>query len=431
MSVNWLQQLPKNWMKARLKAVVDLRTVRGSETSFIENYVGLENIKSWTGRLLRSEPLSDIHEDENRSNSIVSYFKPGDVLFGKLRPYLAKAHLANKSGICTTELLVLRPNPNLNGQFLLDVILTPQFIDQVNAETFDAKMPRANWDTISSISIPIPPLSEQRTIADYLDRETAKLDALIAAKERLLNLLAEKRRALITHAVTRRLNPDVPIRDSGVEWLGEIPAHWEVIRIKHLAQLGNGSTPLRDNKEYWKNGTFPWLTSTMVNDDIIGEPTQFVTEIALRECHLPIVQPDSVLVAITGQGKTRGKAAVLGYPASINQHLAFISPQANNLNPEFLQLFLTSSYKVLRIISEGMGSTRGALTIEQLGEFQISLPPIVEQKQIVSTAGSMVNKIDSLIQAIEETIELLHERRAALIAAVVSGQVRVTGETAV
>jgi type I restriction enzyme S subunit len=290
----------------------------------------------------------------------------------------------------------------------------------------EAAVPGLNRDKAYQKEILIPPLSEQRAIAAYLDRETTRLDVLIAAKEELLTLLAEKRRALISHAVTRGLNPAAPLRDSEVEWLGEIPAHWDPVRVKHLAQLGNGSTPLRDNKTYWQDGTFPWLTSTMVNDDIIGEPTQFVTETALRECHLPIVQPNSVLVAITGQGKTRGKAAVLRYPATINQHLAFISPQVNNLSPEFLQLFLTSSYEVLRVISEGMGSTRGALTIEQLGEFFVPVPPLAEQEQIVSTVGSMVAKIDSLIQAIEETNGLLYERRAALISAAVSGQIPVT-----
>ena len=132
MSVNWLQQLPKGWLKARLKATVDLKTNRGSETSFAENYVGLENIEPWTGRLLKSESIPDVSNDENGSDSTVSYFEPGDVLFGKLRPYLAKAHLANEPGVCTTELLVLKPNSNLNGKFLLDVILTPQFIEQVN-----------------------------------------------------------------------------------------------------------------------------------------------------------------------------------------------------------------------------------------------------------------------------------------------------------
>ncbi len=294
----------------------------------------------------------------------------------------------------------------------------------LDAGTDEAAVPGLNRDNAYEKVVSVPPRVKQHAIADYLDRETAKLDAMIAAKEHLLDLLAEKRRALITHAVTRGLNPTAPMRDSGVEWLGEIPTHWETVKVKYVAQVGNGSTPLRDNMAYWQNGTFPWLTSTVVNDDVVGEPTEFVTEIALSECHLPIVQPDSVLVAITGEGKTRGKAAILRYRATINQHLAFISPRSDLLIPEFLQFFLSSSYEVLRTISEGMGSTKGALTCEQLGEFIVPQPPLTEQRQIVSSVASMKASLDSLARAAEKTIVLLHERRSALIAAAVSGQVR-------
>jgi len=272
----------------------------------------------------------------------------------------------------------------------------------------------------------IPPISEQRSIAQYLDRQTTKLDTLLIAKQRLLKLLAEKRRALITHAVTRGLNSDVSMRDSDIEWFGEIPKHWRIVRIKHLGRVGNGSTPLRDSSDYWQSGTFPWLTSTVVNDDVVGEPTDFVTEIALRECHLPIVQPDSVLVAITGEGKTRGKAALLLYEATINQHMAFISPQISILLPKFLQLYLSGLYEILRMISEGTGSTKGALTCEQIGEFPTPIPPLGEQKAIVSYIESKPAKLDALKTATEHAIALLQERRTALIAAAVTGQIRIT-----
>ena len=229
----------------------------------------------------------------------------------------------------------------------------------------------------------LPPKNEQSAIADFLDEKTAVIDHLITAKERLLTLLDEKRRALITHAVTRGLDTAVPLRDSGVEWIGRVPQHWEIASIKYTAEVGNGSTPKRDNKDYWDNGTFPWLTSTVVNDNIVQEPTQFVTELALRECHLPIVPARSVLVAITGQGKTRGNAALLPYQATINQHMVYISPRQRILNPEYLNNYLFGVYEVLRMISEGSGSTRGAITVQQIAEFPILLPPVVEQQEIV------------------------------------------------
>lgn len=282
-----------------------------------------------------------------------------------------------------------------------------------------------NAEKVRNIPIMVPTLFEQQAITDYLDHETARLDSLIAAKERLLELLAEKRRAVIMYAVIRGLNPNVSLRDSGVEWLGEIPGHWETVKIKYIAQVGNGSTPFRDNLTYWKNGKFPWLTSTVVNTDIVGEPTDFVTEVALKECHLPIVQPNSVLVAITGEGKTRGKASILRYQATINQHLAFISLNIEMMIPEYLQVFLSSSYEILRMISDGSGSTKGALTCEQLNEYSVLLPPLAEQQQVVEYINERTTRIDRLYSMAEKTLNLLHERRTSLIAAAVSGQIRV------
>lgn len=293
--------------------------------------------------------------------------------------------------------------------------------------TNEAAVPGLSREHAYDREVLVPSLAEQRSLAQYLDRQTAKIDTLITAKQHLLELLAEKRRAFIIHTISRGLTLDVPLHNSGIEWMSEVPEHWRIFRIKHLGKVGNGSTPLRDNNAYWQDGTFPWLTSTVVNNDVVDEPTEFVTEIALRECHLPIIQPGSVLVAITGEGKTRGKAALLNYEATINQHMAFISPQTNLILPEFLQLYLVGSYEILRMISEGTGSTKGALTCEQIGEFPIPLPPLDEQQAIISELASMQTTIDSLGKVTIKTIELLQERRTALIAAAVSGKIDLVG----
>ena len=274
--------------------------------------------------------------------------------------------------------------------------------------------------------IRLPPLAQQRAIADYLDRETARLDALVAAKERVLGLLAEKRRALITRAVTRGLHPNIPLRDSGIPWLGEIPAHWGVWKLGHSASVGNGSTPSRSNTAYWTKGTIPWLNSSVVNQYEATKATQFVTETALRECHLPLVRSGSVLVAITGQGKTRGRAVVLSFDATINQHLAYISPDLSRLDPWFLRWTLLSAYKFLRSISDDAGGTKGALTCEDVVNVRMPVPPIDEQLAIVARIANEAGKLDELRAATERTTALLEERRAALIAVAVTGQLEVT-----
>ncbi|MCY3787890.1 MAG: restriction endonuclease subunit S [Gemmatimonadetes bacterium] len=278
---------------------------------------------------------------------------------------------------------------------------------------------------LKSLRILTLPLSRQRAIADYLDRETARIDALVATKERVLTLLADKRRALITRAVTRGLDPNVPFRDSGIQWVGEIPEHWEVWKLGHSSSVGNGSTPNRSNATYWTDGTIPWLNSSVVNRHEATEADQFVTETALGECHLPLVRSGSVLVAITGQGKTRGRAVVLSFDATINQHLAYVSPDLSRLDPWFLRWTFLSAYPFLRSISDDAGGTKGALTCEDVANIRLPVPPIDEQRAIVAHVANETSKLDNLRAVTERTTALLNERRATLIGAAVTGQVGV------
>jgi type I restriction enzyme S subunit len=273
--------------------------------------------------------------------------------------------------------------------------------------------------------VPLPPLSEQSVIATFLDRETGKIDALIAEQEKLLTLLAEKRQATISYAVTRGLNPNAPMKDSGVPWLGDVPAHWDVCPLKYISRIGNGSTPNRDNPGYWNESGFPWLNSSVVNQDEVTEAERFVTELALKECHLPVVQPPAVLVGITGQGKTRGMAAPLLFEATINQHLAYIKPERGRLQVAYLLRAMEMAYEHLRVDSEGAGSTKGAITCDQLSRFAIPLPPLDEQDSIASHLDVKAAQFDRLASDSRQTITLLKERRSALIAAAVTGKIDV------
>ena len=409
----------------RLKHVVSLRRSRVDGNEDDRPYVGLENIESWTGKLIGNSATDEASSAIMvEGTSLSNTFEPGDVLFGKLRPYLAKVWVAEFPGRSTTELLVMHP-VEIEPRFLRYVCLWHDFVNAVDASTFGSRMPRADWDFIGNMSVPIPEWGKQRAIANYLDRETARLDALVAEKKRLLDLLADKRRALITRAITRGLDPNVPLRDSGISWLGEIPAHWETWKVGHLAEVGNGSTPSRSNAAYWSEGKIPWLNSSVVNRSEVTHADQFVTELAAQECHLPLVKRGSVLVAITGQGKTRGQAAVLSFDATINQHLAFIHPQQSRLLPWFLKWTLFAAYDFLRSISDDAGGTKGALTCEEVANLRVPVPPVREQAIILAKIAASVERLDSLQAVAKNTISLIKERRSTLISAAVTGQIDV------
>ena len=375
---------------------------------------------------LHFEGCRFVSEDQHREFRRKAAPRRGDVLFGKAASTgkIARVKTDIEFSIWS-PLALLRPSETKVTSAFLDYALKSQIAQgQIDVLVTTNTQNNISMEAIPRIRIPLPVLQQQRAIAEYLDRETARLDALVAAKERVLGLLAEKRRALITRAVTRGLDPRAPLRDSGIPWLGEIPAHWETWKLGHVAFVGNGSTPNRDNPEYWADGAIPWLNSSVVNQEEVTASDQFVTATALRECHLPSVKPGSVLVGITGQGKTRGSAVVLSFEATINQHLAFITPNAGVLNAWFLRWALFAAYEFLRSISDDAGGTKGALTCEAVAALRVPVPPIVDQHAIVEHIASETTKLKAMRAAIQRTIDLLNERRAALISAAVTGRMQ-------
>ncbi|MBI2954518.1 MAG: restriction endonuclease subunit S [Chloroflexi bacterium] len=373
--------------------------------------------------------ISAVREIEEVRTGYTQFFE-GDVLVAKITPCFENGKGALVKGISggvgfgTTELHVLTPTSELEGPFLYYVTVSAEFRGLGEAHmTGAAGQKRVPEDFVRDYRVSIPPLPLQRMIAHFLDRETARIDALLAAKQRLLDLLAEKRQALITRAVTRGLDPYAPLRDSGIPWLRRIPAHWEIWKLGHTASIGNGCTPSRDNADYWVGGTIPWLNSSVVNQNEVTEADQFVTTVALRECHLPLVRRGSVLLAITGQGKTRGQATVVSFDATINQHLAFISPNDSRLDPWYLRWTLLAAYDFLRSVSDGAGGTKGALTCEDVTNLRVPVPAIDEQRAIVQNIAAEAAGFKALRSATERTVGLLKERRAALIAAAVTGKI--------
>lgn len=266
-----LGSLPATWEARRLKFAVSLRNEKVDAESSDLDYMGLEHIESWTAKRI---------EDENASSDgIATRFKKGDVLFGKLRPYLAKVYLAESDGMATTEALVMVSGDVFEPAFLKYVLLSGDFVDAVTGTTYGARMPRANWEAIGALPVRLPPRAEQQQIAVFLDWKTAQIDALIAKKKALIEKLKEKRLAVITRAVTKGLDSSTPLRDSGIPWLGKVPEHWDVQRLKFLARIGNGSTPSRGDSTYWDDGDYPWLNSSVVNQEKVTSADQFVTAV--------------------------------------------------------------------------------------------------------------------------------------------------------
>ena len=278
---------------------------------------------------------------------------------------------------------------------------------------------------MAEISIAEPSSFEQSKIVNFLDYETAKIDSLIEKQQKLIELLKEKRQAVISHAVTKGLNPDVPMKDSGNIWARQIPTHWKLTKLTYIAKVGNGATPARDNEKYWKDGTVGWLNSSKVNDVIITQADQFITPLAKSQTSVQVVQPNDLVMAITGEGQTRGRVAICQLDATINQHLASIRIVDKNLYHEFLFYWLTANYERIRYESTGAGSTKGAITCGDIGLFPVPVPPYAEQLEIVSQIKKQSLMFKQLMEKSESAIQLMQERRTALISSAVTGKIDV------
>ena len=393
----------------RLKHVVSLRRSRVEGIEDDRPYVGLENIASWTGKLQGDFLASPIGANAPSSNT----FQPGDVLFGKLRPYLAKVWVAEFAGRSTTECLVMRP-VDVEQRFLKYLCLNRDFIDAVNASTFGSKMPRADWQIVGNVSVPAPEAPQQQAIADYLDRETARLDALILAKERVLGLLAEKRRALMTHAVTQGIDPNIPFRESGIPWLGEIPAHWNTARARWLFE----ERDQRSDSDEEELLTVSHLTGVTRRSEKDVNMFEAATTTGYKICR----PGDLVINTLWAWMGAMGVSSVDG----------IVSPAYNvyepgaRFHPSYVDALVrvpVFSQEVTRY-SKGVWSSRLRLYPEGFFAVSLPVPPLGEQRQIAAHVADETARLDELCTATERTMALLKERRTSLIAAAVTGQLK-------
>lgn len=424
--VEWVGEVPVHWQVQPLKrgySIFGGSTPKSDVAGYWDGNIDWVTPADLS-RLSGFEILGSLRRitDEGLKSCGTSVVPPGSLILSTRAPIgsvgLAIAPLCTNQGC---KALVPRGDQNSRFAAYTMSVAGPALNVRGKGTTFL----ELSGDELARFPLAFPDVNEQLAITKFLDRETAKIDALIAEQEKLLTLLAEKRHATISHAVTRGLDPNAPMKDSGIPWLGEVPAHWEVSPLKYISRIGNGSTPHRDNPDYWSESGFPWLNSSVVNHDEVREAERFVTELALRECHLPVIRPPAVLVGITGQGKTRGMAAPLMFEATINQHLAYIIPSPGRLEVSFLLRALQMAYDNLRTDSESAGSTKGAITCDQLSRFAIPLPPLNEQSAIAQHVDSEAARFSKLGSDSRQAISLLKERRSALIAAAVTGKIDV------
>jgi type I restriction enzyme, S subunit len=282
---------------------------------------------------------------------------------------------------------------------------------------------RLNLTLASARKVPLPPRSEQAAIVVGLDRETARIDALIAKKTRFIALLKEKRQALITHAVTKGLDPSVKMKDSGVEWIGEVPEHWDVSKLAYTTREAGGKTPDTKNSDYW-DGDVPWVSPKDMKQPELVDAIDKITRTAVEDCRMSLFPPGTVVVVVRGMILVHSfPVAELKVPASINQDMKALTPD-RRIRSAYLRLLLESAkeYVVAVLVAEAAHGTR-VLRTDIWRQLPALLPPLAEQNRILEHLTRMAGSYDKLIESARRSIALLKERRASLITAAVTGQI--------
>lgn len=417
--IEWIGEIPNEWEVRKLKYICSLRNEKTDDPE--KEYIALEHIESKTGKLIKKENDEVTPEGES-----ISFYK-NDVLFGKLRPYLAKCLLSSFDGKCSPELLVMESKLLLNPTFLYYSVLSEWFIDVVNSSTYGAKMPRASWNFIGNMSMPLPPLPDQTAIASFLDQETAKIASILSAKIKLIEKLTEKRNAIISYTVTKGLDPNAKMTQSNIDWIGEIPDTWEVKRLKYIAK-----SSLMYGANEGAEGNDPesprYIRITDIDDNGNLREETFKS-LDYEKAKQYLLEDGDILFARSGAtvGKTFlyqnkiGSACFAGY-------LIKLSLNIKKSYAKFIYyITLSDGYKSW--ISENtIQATIQNVNAEKYKNFEMPIPPLDQQTTIVNYLDRETARIDVIIAKTQTSIEKLKEYQTSLISAGVTGKIDVRGE---
>jgi type I restriction enzyme S subunit len=388
--------LPEGWSFDRLKDVVSLRNAKTDERSEIEDYLELEDMESGTGKILNRRNTLEVE-------SAVTLFKKGDVLFGKLRPYLEKYYEAEFDGKCTGEILAFKPE-RIHSGYLRYCIASPWFIERCNMLAYGTKMPRINWPTqLSQFNLPIPPISEQLRIAAYLDASCKAINAAVAAKQEQIETLDK----LFQSTVQAKTN------NADTSWRRD-----KIFRLSNL--IGSGGTPDSHNLDFY-DGSMPWVQTGDLNDGILHTTSKSVTEEALNHFSSRCYPAGTLLIAM--YGATIGKLSLLDMEATVNQACCAIVPRPI-LDVRFLFYKLMSMRK--QLIALGRGGGQQNISQDTIKQAYITYPHISEQKRIVEEIEHESAQSKQIMSTITAQIYTLTAYRKSLIHECVTGQRRIT-----
>lgn len=439
--VEWLGDVPEHWEVKRISLLASREARSFTDGDWIESpYITDEGVRLLqTGNVgigeYREQGYRYVTEQTFRELRCTEV-RPKDVLICRLAAPVGRACLAPDLGckmITSVDVCILSPAPEVNSRFVVYFFSSKNYLDWLDALCRGSTRDRISRSMLGALRSLLPPLAEQRAIAAFLDRETALVDRLVAKKRELIERLKEKCTALISHTVTRGLPPaaariagfaaNPPLKPSGVEWIGETPRHWAVMKVKFVAKMESGHTPSKSEPLNWVEDecVIPWVslndTKFLKENDFIGDTAVKISGEGMSNSSAHLL-PAGVVVFT--RDATIGLTAITTCPAAVSQHIIAWVP-GSNITPKYLLL----SFKAMQQYLESFtfGSTLKTIGMTDVRKLVTPVPPLPEQAAIAAYLDKETAKLDALVGKVEEAVERLQEYRTALITAAVTGKI--------
>lgn len=413
--IAWIGDIPVEWNLTKVRFATKVRSEKGYYCAE-DKYIGLENISSYTGQYIPAETEYD--------PGLYDVYRKGDVLFNKLRPYLAKALIAEDDGFCTGELEIISDYQG-DKRFLFYYLLSDGFLKIVDASTYGTKMPRANWDYIKNLQIPVVPSKEQRAIADFLDVQCAKIDGVIADIEKQIETLQKYKKSLITETVTKGLNRSVPMKNSGCKWVNHLPVHWSIKRFKYLLNYITDGSHFSPETVY---EGYPYITAADVRG--LGLDYQAAKKISNQDfiaLQRTGCQPKVGDVLLVKDGATTGRIGMVtsDYPCVVLSSVAILrAPES--MDCRYLRYLMESEFVQSQIQASMAGSAMPRTVLSKIVNYLGIECPKDEQIRVCDYLDKKCANIDSIISQKEKQLEAITKHKKSLIYEYVTGKKRVT-----
>ncbi|MCW5201804.1 restriction endonuclease subunit S [Desulfobulbus sp. US4] len=416
--VEWLGEVPEGWKTSLLKRyckVTDGSHYSPKTVSEGRPYISVKDV-GWKGINFNGcKQISEEDFEKLKQNGCSP--KAGDVLLTK-DGTIGRGVIVREEYpefVALSSLGLITPFFKITSEYLLYYLLSGFNVQQMLRTIHGSALTRLTVEKINDLTICIPPYNQQTAITNFLDRETKKIDTLITKQQKLIKLLQEKRQAVISHAVTKGLNPNVKTKDSGVEWLGEMPEHWDVTRAKFVSNI---FVPQRNKPALNDESGIPWVTMEDMHNNHIQSTRYFIDAQAIRKAGSKILKAGSVIASCVGN---LGIASIVQEEVVINQQLQAFIPK--KINAEYLRELIVISKSYFEKI--GTAATVTYVNQEGFENLPVLIPPKNEQSKIEKFIISERCSYDKLIKKGLTAISLLQERRTALISAAVTGKIDV------